>query len=316
MSRTRVALAALGFLIPVMACGQNYPSKPVRIVTGAVGGGGDFASRLIMPALAASLGQPVVIDNRNASLLAADTAAKAPPDGYTVTVQGAVLWILPLLYKAPYDAVRDFAPLSLMAREAGMLAVHPSLPVKSVKDLIALAKARPGELSYSSSQVGGQSHLAMELFNSMAGVKVVHIPYKGGAAAAIGLLTGQVQLMINNASTLTGHVKAGRLRALAVTSAEPSPLVPGVPTIAATGLPGYEAVNMTCMFAPVKTAPAIVNRLNQEVVRALNQPDIKSRFFNAGSEAVGSSPEELGAAMKADLARMEKIIREANIKAE
>jgi len=318
MSRTRFALASLGLLVLVIdvAYGQNYPAKPIRIVTGAAGGGGDFASRLVVQAISGPLGQPVIVDNRSGSLLAAEAVSKAPPDGYTLTVQGAVLWILPLLYKAPYDAVRDFAPISLMLREVSVLAVHPSLPAKSVKELIALAKAKPGELSYSSSQVGGQSHLAMELFKSMAGADIVHIPYKGAGAATIGLLSGQVQLMINSAPPMMPHVKAGKLRALAVTSAEPSLLVPGLPTVAATGLPGYESVSMTCILAPAKTPAAVINRLNQEIVRALNQPDIKSRFLSAGAETVGSSPEELAATIKADQARMDKIIKDAGIKGE
>ncbi len=197
-----------------------------------------------------------------------------------------------------------------------MLVVHPSLPVKSVKELIALAKAKPGELSYSSSQVGGSSHLAMEAFKSLAGIDILHIPYKGAAAATIGLLSGQVQLSINSAPPLMPHVKTGKLRALGVTSAEPSLLVPGMPTVAASGLPGYESVSMTGFLAPAKTPAAVIARLNQEVVRVLNQPDVKAKFFAGGAETAGGSPEEFLAIIKSDIARVGKIIKDAGIKAE
>ena len=317
MSRMRIVVASLGLLVLVaeLAYGQTYPNKPVRIVVSAPGGGTDFVARLMAQSLSGPLDQQVTVEYRGIGFLAAEFVSKAPPDGYTLHVNGANLWIAPLMQKLTYDVVRDFSPISLLVREISVLVVHPSLPVKSVKELIALAKAKPGDLSYSSSQVGGSSRLAMEAFKSLAGINVLHIPYKGAAAATVGLLSGQVQLSINSAPPLMPHVKTGKLRALGVTSAEPSPLAPGLPTVA-SGLPGYESVSMTGMLAPAKTPAAVINRLNQEVLRVLNQPDVKEKFFNGGAETAGGLPEEFLAIIKSDIARVGKIIKDAGIKSE
>ena len=297
--------------------GQDYPNKPIRIVTAAAGGGSDFMARQVAQGISGPLGQPVIGENRGGGIIPVDYVSKAPPDGYTLLVQGAVAWVAPLLLrKAPYDMVRDFSPLSLLVKEVYLVAVHPSLPVKSVRELIALAKTRPGELNYSSSIAGGSGHLAGELFRSMAGVNIVHVPYKGTAASITALISGEVQLTITDAGLMTPHVKSGKLRALAVTSAEPSALVPGLPTAAASGLPGYEAVGRTGIWAPAKTPAAIIERLNQEIVRVLNLPDVKERFFNAGVEPVGSSPEQFAAIVKADIAKLGKLIKDAGIKVE
>ena len=297
--------------------GQDYPNKPIRIVTAAAGGGSDFMARQVAQGISGPLGQPVIVENRGGGIIPVDYVSKAPPDGYTLLVQGAVAWVAPLLLrKAPYDMVRDFSPISLLVKEVYLVAVHPSLPVKSVRELIALAKTRPGELNYSSSIAGGSGHLAGELFRSMAGVNIVHVPYKGTAASITALISGEVQLTITDAGLMTPHVKSGKLRALAVTSAEPSALVPGLPTEAASGLPGYEAVGRTGIWAPAKTPAAIIERLNQEIVRVLNLPDVKERFFNAGVEPVGSSPEQFAAIVKADIAKLGKLIKDAGIKVE
>ena len=294
------------------ACAQDYPNRPIRIVTSAAGGGSDFTARQVASGISPPLGQPVIVDNRAGGIIAAEVVAKSPPDGYTLTVQGA-LWIVPLLSKAPYE-VSDFAPIVQTERIVNIVAVHPSVPAKAVKDLIALAKARPGELNYASVSIGGSTHLAMELFKSMAGVNIVHVPYKGAAAAVPALMSGEVQLMIFDAGVLAPHVKSGKLRALAVTSAQPSALFPELPTVTASGLPGYESGAMAGLFAPAKTSKAIIDRLNLEIVRVLNRTDVKERFMAAGLEVVASTPEEFTAAIKADTVRLSKVIKDAGIK--
>jgi tripartite-type tricarboxylate transporter receptor subunit TctC len=215
-----------------------------------------------------------------------------------------------------YDAVSDFSPISLIAREVSVVAVHPSVPVKSIKELIALAKARPGQLTFSSATPGGASHLAGELFKHMAGINIVWVPYKGNAPAIAALLSGEVQLTIIDAGQMAPHVKVGKLRALAVTSSEPSALVPGLPTVSASGLPGYEAIGMTGLWAPVKTPGAIITRLNQEIVRVLKLPEVKEQLTNAGEEIVGSSPEQFASTIKSDIAKWGNLIKSIGIKAQ
>jgi len=295
--------------------GQNYPNKPIRIVASAAGGSGDFAARLIAQGLSGALSQQVVVDNRG-GVIPGEIVSKAPPDGYTLLIDAASFWIGPLLQETPYDPVKDFAPVTLTDSAPNVLVVNPSLPVKSVKELIALAKARPGELNYGSSSTGSTPHLAAELFNMMAGVKIVRVPFKGSGPAVISLLGGQVQLMFATAGSVAPHVKSGRLRALAVASLQPSALAPGLPTIAASGVPGYEAVAFEGMFAPAKTPVAIIDRLNQEIVRVLNRAEVKERFFNAGVETVGSTPEEFATAIKSNVAKWGKLIKEAGIRDE
>ena len=292
---------------------QDYPSKTIRIITGSAGGGSDFNARTVAQGISGPLGQPVIVENR-VSLSLGEVGSKAPPDGYLLTVQGGSLWVVTLLQKMPYDVVRDFAPISLISRDVNIVAVHPSLPVKSAKELIALAKARPGTLNYGSGNPGSPSHLAGELFKSMAGAKIVHVAYKGVAPAVTALITGEVQVIILDSALIEPHAKSERLKALAVTSAEPSALTPGLPTVSATGLPGYEMVGLAGIWAPAKTPAAIINRLNQEIVRYITQPAVKERFLNAGAEVVASSPDQFAAFIKADVAKMGKVIKEAGIK--
>jgi tripartite-type tricarboxylate transporter receptor subunit TctC len=294
---------------------QDYPVKVIRIVTSPPGGSNDFVSRLILKGLTERLGWQLVVDNRP-TVLAPEVVARTAPDGYTLLVSGGTFITGYLIEKLPYEPLRDFAPISLTHRQPNILVVHPSLPVKSVRDLIALAKARPGQLNYASSGVGATNHLAGELFNVMTGVRIVRINYKGVGPAVNAVLSGEVQLMYANLASVSNHVQSGRLRPLAITSAEPSPLRPGLPTMAASGLPGFEAVVMTGVYAPAGTPAAIVNRLNQEIVRVLNSPDIKERFTSIGIETVGSSPQELTAAMKAEIARTGRLIKEAGIRTE
>ncbi len=306
----------LTVLFACFAHGQPYPSKPVRIVTSGVGGGADFAARLIAQGLTASLGQQVLVDNRASGVIPGEVVAKAAPDGYTLLLYGAATWLTSLMRDdVPYDAVKDFAPITLAGRAPNVLVAHPSLPVKSVKELIVLAKARPGELNYTTGGTGSSSHLAGELFKSMAGVNIVRIPYKSGSLETNDLIAGQVQLSFATPVSVMANVKAGRLRALAVTSAQPSALFPELPTVAAS-VPGYESVSMHGLFAPAKTPASIIKRLNEDVVRFLNTAETKARLLNAGVETVGSAPDELAAAIKSDIARMGKVIKDAGIRAE
>lgn len=295
--------------------GEIYPNKPIRIVTSETGGGNDIPTRLIAQGISVPLGQNVIVENRPSSVTG-ELVSRAVADGYTLLVHGSNFWLGPLLQKTPYDPVRNFSPITLAASTPNVLVVHPSLPVKLVKDLITLAGAKPGLLNYASGSTGSSNHLAAELFKAMAGVNIVRIPYNGTGRALNGLMGGEVQLMFPNAGGATPHLKSGRLRALAVTSATPSVLGPGLPTVAASGLPGYESVNTLGIYAPVRTPAAIITRLNQEIVRFLKTPEAKEQLLNSGVEVVGSSPEQLGATMKSEILRIGKVIKDAGIKAD
>lgn len=297
-----------------LVCAQDYPNKPIRLLAGAAGGGSDFTARQIALGISGPMGQPVIVDNRATALITAETLSKSAPDGYTIMVNGSSTWINPLLQKMPYDVLRDFSPITQIEKTVLVAAVHPSLPVKSIRDLIALAKAKPGELNYGAVTVGGPAHLAGELFKSLAQVKLVTVYFKGQGAAVTALISGEVQVMFGDPNGVLPHVKTGRLRALAITSAEPSAVVPGLSPVAASGLPGYELVGAAGLWAPAKTPAAIVNRLNQEVVRALNRPDIREKFLSAGIELVANSPQAFDAMIRADISRMSKVIKDAGIK--
>lgn len=296
-----------------VASAQPYPSKHVRIITAAAGGGSDFATRLIATPLGAALGQQVVVDNRG--LLAADIAAKAPPDGYTLLLSGPTLWLLPFMRDNVASNVSDFVGITALTETANILVVHPSLPVKSVKDLIALAKARPGQLNFATSGTGNSVHIAGELFKSMTGTDVVRVNYRGATNALTDLISGQTQFMFAVPGSSIPHVKSGRLRALAVTSAKPTALAPGLPTVAET-VPGFESVSRLAVFAPAGTPAPIVNRLNQEIVRALKRAEVKEKLLAIGVEPVGSTPEALAALIKAEIERMGKVIKAAGIRAD
>jgi len=296
------------------ASSQTYPNKPIRIVTATPGGNNDVMARLLAQGLTAGLGQNVIVENRP-SLLLGGYVSKAPPDGYTLLLSSGSLWLLPYLQdNVPYDPVKDFSPISLTNRAPNILVVHPSLPVKSVPELIALARAKPGTLAYAAGLAGTSPHLAAELFKSMARVNILGIHYKGAVAGLNDLIGGQVQLMFATTSAAMPHVKSGRLRGLASTSAVTSKLLPDFPTVAAT-LPGYKSEAEYGMWAPSKTPPAIINRLNQEIVHIVTQPAVIEKFFNAGLESVGSSPEQFDAEIRSDMARMGKVIKDAGIRA-
>ncbi len=294
------------------ACGQNYPNKLIRIVTAAAGSANDWSSRVIAQELTGSFGQPVIIENRGG--LGAEAVAKAPPDGYALLAYGGSVWLLPFLRdQVPWDPVRDFAPITLALSSPNIVVVHPSLPVKSIKELIALAKAKPGELNYAAGTIGASPHLSTELFKAMARVNIVRVGYKGTGPSVIALIGGEVHLMFAGLGSVAPHIKTGRLRALAVTSAQLSALAPDLPTVASF-LPGYESASVLGIFAPARTPAAIINRLHQEIVRAINKPEVKETFLNAGVEVVGSSPGELAAMVKTDMARMGKVIKDAGIR--
>jgi tripartite-type tricarboxylate transporter receptor subunit TctC len=314
----RIHFFLVTLLTTTTASAQAYPVKPIRVVTAEPGGGNDFTARTIGQAIGSQLGQPWVIDNRGGAggVIAIETAARAPSDGYTLLVYAQNVWTIPLLRKGVRYEVKDFAPITWIARSPCTLVVHPSLPVHSVQDLIALAQARPGQLSYGAGGVGAITHLSAELFKSMARVEILFVPYKGNGPAMNDLIGGQVQMMFGTAGTVAPHVRSGRVRAIAVTSAEPSVLAPGLPTIAASGLPGYESISMYGVYAPVKTPDTIIRQLNNAVVSVLNMPEVRERFFNVGMEVVGSTPEQFAAAMKTDEARLRKVIKDAGIGAE
>jgi len=313
VSTLLMGLTGLG---PSMVSSQGYPNKPIRIVCAGVGGSGDFVSRQIAQGVSASLGQSLIVDNRASSTIPGEVVSKAPPDGYTLLVHGAAFWIGALLQNTPYDPARDFLPITLVNRAPSVLVVYPPLPVKSVQELIALARAKPGALNYSAGGVGGTSHLVAELFKHTAGVNIVRVPYKSGSVEMAALMGGEVQMTFGSAGTVAPHIKSGKLRALAVTTAEPTALFPDLPTVAASGLPDFEAAQMSGVFAPAKTPAPIINRLNQEIVRFLRSAEAKENFFKAGIEAVGSTPEELAAKMRSEMTRMGKVIKDAGIRAE
>ncbi len=295
--------------------GQNYPHKPIRIVTTEPGSGNDIVARIMAPGLTAALGQQFIVDNRGIG--AGEIVTKTQADGYTLLSYGSPLWIATLLRNnVSYDPVRDFSPITLAEITPNIVVVNISLPVKSLTELIALAKSKPGELNYASSSTGATPHLAAELFKAMAGVNIVRIPYKGSGPALTALVGGQVQLMFPNVGAATPHLKSGRLRALAVASAQPSTLAPGLPTAAAAGLPGYESSSPFGIFAPARTPVKLVALLNQEMVRILNAPDVREKLFSSGVEVVASSPQELAAVIKAEMAKWGKVIKDAGIRDE
>ena len=303
-------------LVAGTASGQEYPTKPIRIVAAEHGGNGDFTARLIAQGLSDSFGQQVIVDNRGGSMVGvAQIVTKAVPDGYTLLLHGTTVWLLPLTQdNVPYDPVKDFSAITMAVSGPTVLVVHPSVAANSVKELIALAKSKPGALNYASAPTGSTSHLTMELFKAMADINVVRIPYKGTGPAMNALIAGETQLMFPAAGGVSPHIKSGRLRALAVTSARPSALFPELPTVAAAGLPGYESVSIIGILAPAKTPAAIVNRLNQESIKVLNRVDIKEKFLRNGMETVGSSPKEFSEKIRSEMSKWGKLIQQLGIR--
>jgi tripartite-type tricarboxylate transporter receptor subunit TctC len=309
---------ATALLVPATVAAQAYPVKPVRVIVGFVpGGGNDVIARLVAQRLSTAFGRQFVVENRPGAggMIGAEIAAKSPPDGYTLFLAGvATHGINPNLQKnIPYDPVRDFDPICLMATAPTLLAVHPSLPARTVKQFIALAKARPDQLDYASSGHGSSAQLAAELFKSLTGTKIQHVPYKGIGAALSDLLSGQVQVMFNAAAALLLHTKSGRMRALGVGSLQRIAAIPEIPTIAESGVPGYQAGSWYGFVAPAGTQRVIIDRLSRETAAAVRSPEISTKLTAEANLVIGSSPEEFSAHIKGELARIGKVIREAGI---
>ena len=313
--RTLCAGAGVIMSVAGSALGQDcYPSKVVRIVTSEPGSTNDLVARMVSRGLTSSLGQQTIIENRGG--ISPEVVARATPDGYTILFFGNAAWLMPLFRKMAYDPLRDLAAVSTGCSQPTVLAVHPSLPVKSVKDLIALARARPGQINYGVGATITGPTLAMELFKHMAKVDVVRINYRGTGPAVNALVGGEVQVMFVGAGSIMPHVRAGKLRALAGTTPEPTPLVPGLPTVAASGLPGYEYTSVIGFLAPAKTPPSIVNLLSREIVQILKNPDVNRQLFESGVEAFGTTPEVFAARIRADIDQWRQIIKDNGIQVE
>jgi tripartite-type tricarboxylate transporter receptor subunit TctC len=311
----------LTMLVSGTAFAQAYPTHPIRMVVPFSAGAGvtDIMARLVGQHLSASFGQQIVIDNRPGAggIPGTEVVAKAAPDGYTLLMTNVALAVNLFLYpRLPYDPVKDFTPVTMVNSAPLLLVVHPSIAAKSVTELIAYAKSHPGQLNYGSGGVGSTPHLSGELFKSLAGIDVVHVPYKGGAPALSDLVGGQLSFMIENMPGTMPFVRAGKLRALAITSPQRSPLEPALPTMAESGVPGYEVIGWNGIVAVKGTPPAIVAKLNTEVVKILRAPEVRQRLAALGAEPVGNTPDEFGAFIRAEMARWGKIIKEKGIRSE
>jgi tripartite-type tricarboxylate transporter receptor subunit TctC len=324
--RKRLLLAALFVVWTFAACllvpgagvvsAQDYPAKPIRIVTAGIGGGNDVGARIIAQGISSRLGQQIIVDNRAGGFTMGQAVLSAPADGHTLLYYSEAFWIGTMLQKgAGYDVEKDFIPIALTAKAPNILVVNPKLPIKSVKELIEYAKAHPGELNVSSGSAGTSSHIGGALFASMAGVNIVGIRYKSAGQEMTDLIGGHVQLSFRAAGASMPYVNSGQLRALAVTSAQPSALVPGLPTVAST-VPGFENETIYGMWAPAKTPDAIIRRLNKEIVQYVKTPQAKELFLKNGTETIGSTQEEFAAYIKTDIAKITRLIKEVGIKAD
>jgi tripartite-type tricarboxylate transporter receptor subunit TctC len=302
------------------ALAQTYPTKPIRLVVPfPPGGGTDITARTIAQKLTERWAQQVVVDNRPGAngTIGVDITAKSAPDGYTVTMISSSHAVNVSLYaKLPYDLIRDLAPVTQATAQPYALVINPSVPAKSVKELVALAKAKPGTLNYGSSGAGGLSHLSGALLASLAGVNLTHIPYKGGALAMNDVIAGQIQMLFGTLLLTNPHVKAGRLRSLAVTTAKRAPAAPELPTMMEAGVPGYEVAQWYGILAPAKVPPAIIGKLSKEIARSLHEPDVKPRLAADGSDAVGNTPAEFGAHVRSEVAKWAKIIKQIGLRVE
>ncbi|OGA37898.1 MAG: hypothetical protein A3G24_04940 [Betaproteobacteria bacterium RIFCSPLOWO2_12_FULL_62_13] len=319
LARHTMRMASIALLIggTTGAAAQAYPTKPIRvIVPSGAGGSVDTLTRLVGQKMSASLGQQVIVENRSGSggVIGTEIAARASPDGHTLLVAYGSHVVNPTLYpKLPYDTVKDFAPITQIAVQPLLVNVHPSLPVKSVKDLIALAKARPGQLNYGSAGSGSGGHLATEILSMMAGIKMTHVPYRGSAAAMMDVVAGNTQLMILTLITSLPQVRAGKLRAIGVTSAQRSPVVPEVPTVAET-IPGYEVEVSYFMLAPAGTPRDIITKLHAEAARALKQPDVVERLARDGARPVGNTPDETARYIDREIVKWGKAVKASGAK--
>ncbi len=318
LNSVAVAIALAFPAMPVFA--QPYPARPIRMVVGyPPGGPTDILARAVSLKLGEAFGQQVIVDNRPGAsgMIGAELVAKSAPDGYALLMVPATFAVAPAIYsRIAYDNGRDFAPISLVAAAPFILVVHPAMPVKSVRELIALSRARPGQINYASASAGGLPHLAGALFNIMTGATLVHIPYKGAAPATTDVLAGQVPLMFNNMLSAMPHIKTGRLRALAVTSLKRSRAVPELPTIAEAGIPDYEVSGWYGVLAPAGTLPDVIAKLNGEINRVVRRADVMQRLANDGVEAVASTPEYFGKYLQRESAKWGDVVKRSGIKAD
>jgi tripartite-type tricarboxylate transporter receptor subunit TctC len=325
MTNVRVVLAAACLVLAGtgfgtgLAAAQNYPSRPVRlIIPFPPGGSNDVVGRLIAIKLGDRLGKQVVVDNRSGAggVIGTEAVAKAPPDGYTLLVVSLAHAVNPWLYKLNYDPIKDFAPVGLLAKGANVLVVSPSLPVHSVAELIALAKKQPGDLQYASAGIGSFQHLGSELFKLMAGVDMLHVPFKGGGPAMIDVVGGHTKVMFSSMVQTVPQIHSGKLRALGTGGLQRSAVLPEVPTIAEAGVPGYEAVNWWGIAAPKGTPQAIIDKLNTEILAVQNAPEVQKQFALEGGEPVPMKPDVFGAYMVSEMNKWEKVVKQGGIKAE
>ena len=316
---TRTVLLVTLAMGTALAMAQSYPNKPIRFLVGFVAGGtNDIVARALAQKLTETLGQSVVVENRGGAntAIATEAAARAAPDGYTILLNAPGHATNPALMKLAFDPVNDFAFISLVAEAQNIVVMHPSFPPRSVQELIALSKKRPGQINFASSGTGTTVHLSAELFQHMTGTRWVHIPYKGGGPAVIELMAGQTQIMFANMPTAIQYVRDGRLRALAVTGARRAPAAPTLPTVAESGVPGYEVTAWYGVSAPAKTPRAIVDRLHAEIVRAVNSPDLRERLTTQGADPIHLTPEQYTVFIQNEIAKWAKVIKAAGIKAE
>jgi len=311
-------LLCAGTLLAGSVAAQDYPTRPIRVIVPTPAGSTpDVTARLVGPAMSRILGQQLVLDNRSGAggLIATEMGAKAVPDGYTLSVgTPGALTILPHMRSVSYDSLRDFAPIGLISVGPFLLITHPSVPVKSVKDLIALAKAKPGQLNYASAGNGVANHLAMEMFKQMTGVNIVHVPYKGAPQAVTDVLGGQMHMMFNSIAPVLPHVKAERVRTLGIASPKRSPQLPDIPTIAEAGVPGYESENWFGLLAPAKTPRPIIMRVNDALAKVVRSPEVKAQFEALGADPVGNTPEEFAAFIRRDMERYRVVVKVSGAK--
>ena len=318
LSTCLLALSLLGAACPA-AAQAPYPSKPIRFIIGfPPGGTNDIVARILAPKLSEYLGQQIVVENRGGAntAIASEMFVRMPPDGYTLMMNAPGHATNPALMKLNFDSINDFTFVTLLAEAQNLLVVHPSLPVHSVKALIALSKQRPGEINYGSSGIGATPHLSGELFQYMTGTKWVHIPYKGGGPGLVALMSGEVVLYFGNVPTVIRQARDGKLRAIATTGAKRTPAAPDIPTVAESGVPGYEVTTFYGMSAPARTPRAVIDRLHGDTVRALNAPEVRQRLQDLGADPGGNTPEQYTAFMKNEIAKWAKVIRAAGIKGE
>jgi len=319
MGLTLLTALAVLLVLATAAAAQDYPTKPVRLIVAfPPGGSNDVVARIVTTPLSERLGKQVVIDNRGGAggVLGSEVAAGSPPDGYTLLLVSIAHTVNPWLYKLNYDPIKSFVPVAMLASGPNVMTVHPSVPVNSVKELIALAKQKPGELNYASAGSGSFQHLGTELFKLMAGVDIVHVPFKGGGPAMIDVIGGHSQVLVSSLIQTMPHVRSGKLKALATGGAKRSAILPDIPTIAEAGVPGYEMTNWWGIVAPAGTPQPILDKLAKEIGAVLSTPETQKQFAADGAEVVQKSPADFAAFFAAELAKWERVVKDAKIKAE